>query len=582
MYKNILQNFVWSIETPYVAERDIFFRSNKDVMIENGNIIFDKFSHISFNTYYNIFPAKKIHKYTNIKTLFVHAEIDGEAKIEVFGIKKQLGYYYEKNICNEKFSNFVNINIKNWENFDVIYCRISSYDKIVILKEINFYTQDMPDQNISLGCCFCTYNRENYITRNVEKIYDGIKKTGINCKIFISNNGSEISIKNNDLIRIEKNKNFGGAGGFTRSALMAEDEKCSHIIFMDDDIEINFESILRTYNFYSYVRDKYKSFFLSGSMLSLDEKWLQYERNTLINNKGMHHQGHSQDLRNYNEMIDNATCEPIDGIAGWWFCAFSTQHFHDYGLPLPIFIRGDDIEFSRRCNAKIISLPGICVWHEPFHKKYSEIMEEYYLLRNMLIFTFSTPQNLTQFGMNFFVKKILRNIATWNYIGLAMNKMAISDFLMASYKCNPVDIQKKLAFFGRELKSNSHKIDGFLYSDNKFAHKRLRQKIFLLLFGLLRPSKHSGISSRGFNRKISDFIMRKEVIVYDYEKQEGESVSIDKLKLINYAVFFIKSYIKIKVNSQKYRKNLIIFRSETSTKNYWEKLLQRNSNYYTK
>ncbi|WP_143296328.1 glycosyltransferase family 2 protein [Acetobacter okinawensis] len=576
MHKTVLQNFVWSIDTPHVAERDVFFRSGKDVIIDDGNIKFDSFSNISFNTYYNIFPSKKIHKYTNIQNLSLYASVDGEVKIEVFGIKKQLSYSYEKNILTEKLSGDVNLNIESWEEYDAIYCRISSYDKIVTVKEIHFYTSDLPSQDISLGCCFCTYNRESYITKNVEKISDGIKETHINCKIFISNNGNPIDINDNEIVRIEKNENFGGAGGFTRSALMAEDEKCSHIIFMDDDIEINFESVFRTFNFYSYVKDEYKSLFLSGSMLSLDEKWLQYERNTLIDNNGMHHQGHFQDLRTYHDVIDNATCAPIEGVAGWWFCAFSTQHFRDYGLPLPIFIRGDDIEFSRRCNAKIISLPGICVWHEPFHKKYSEIMEEYYLLRNILIFTFSTPQNLTQFGLKFFIRKVLRNIATWNYTGLAMNKMAIIDFLTEAYKDNPVNIQKRLSLLNNELKSTSPKRDGFVYPDNKFTHKRLRKKIPLLFLGLLSPSKQQGVSSRGFNRKISDFIMRKEVIVYDYEKQEGESVTIVKSKLADYAMFFVKSYFKIKMNSRKYRKDTIIFRSETSTKKYWKKLLNRN------
>lgn len=64
MHKTVLQNFVWSIDTPHVAERDVFFRSGKDVIIDDGNIKFDSFSNISFNTYYNIFPSKKIYKYT--------------------------------------------------------------------------------------------------------------------------------------------------------------------------------------------------------------------------------------------------------------------------------------------------------------------------------------------------------------------------------------------------------------------------------------------------------------------------------------------------------------------------------------
>ena len=44
----------------------------------------------------------------------------------------------------------------------------------------------------------------------------------------------------------------------------------------------------------------------------------------------------------------------------------STKLIKENGLPLPIFVRGDDIEFSMRNNKEIVSLNGINVWHDPF------------------------------------------------------------------------------------------------------------------------------------------------------------------------------------------------------------------------
>ena len=54
-------------------------------------------------------------------------------------------------------------------------------------------------------------------------------------------------------------------------------------------------------------------------------------------------------------------------------------------LPIPFFVRGDDVEFSIRNKARIISLNGICVWHMGFGEKFSAQMEYYQVMRNSLI-----------------------------------------------------------------------------------------------------------------------------------------------------------------------------------------------------
>ena len=574
MEKHILHNFSWGVETPYVAENEIFFRCPKDVVIQDGNIYIDAFSHVSFNTYYNIFPSKQYVKYTNIKDLNIGVVVKGKAKIEVYGIKQELAHSYEVNLLSHYFTNEVNLTIENWSKYDAVYCRLASCEDVVVLKKIFFYTKDEPTQDVKLGCCFCTYNRENYITKNVKKIYEGIVNSQINSLIFISNNGKKINIKNNDIIHLENSDNYGGAGGFTRAALMASEMGCTHIIFMDDDIELNFESVFRTYAFYSFIASKYKNIFLSGSMFSLDEKWLQYERNTIIDNYGMHHQGHCQDLRLYGEILQNATCGLVNGVAGWWFCAFSTQHLKDYGMPLPIFIRGDDIEFSRRCNAKILSLPGICVWHEPFYKKYSEIMEDYYLLRNVLIFSFSTPQNLIEFGMRFFRNKFIRNITTWNYVALKMNMMAIEDFILSRYEANPYENHQRIVNVYNSVKKKSS-VEGFVYYENQYTHIRLRKKILLFLLNFILSPSEQGVSQKGFNRRPSDFIRKREVIVYDFHKQCGEKHFFERKHLIFYIMFFIKNYLCIFLQQSKFREQMLQFRKKTTTKEYWNTLLKR-------
>lgn len=71
--------------------------------------------------------------------------------------------------------------------------------------------------------------------------------------------------------------------------------------------------------------------------------------------------------------------------AGWWFCCIPMKMIKQNGLPLPLFIRGDDVEFSLRNHAKFITMNGICIWHMGFTYKFNASMELYQVHRNSLI-----------------------------------------------------------------------------------------------------------------------------------------------------------------------------------------------------
>lgn len=73
---------------------------------------------------------------------------------------------------------------------------------------------------------------------------------------------------------------------------------------------------------------------------------------------------------------------------GFWFFAFSKEIVEKIGLPLPLFIKIDDMEFGLRINEYlkngIVAFPSIAVWHEPFYAK-RPIWDFYYYTRNHLI-----------------------------------------------------------------------------------------------------------------------------------------------------------------------------------------------------
>ena len=68
----------------------------------------------------------------------------------------------------------------------------------------------------------------------------------------------------------------------------------------------------------------------------------------------------------------------------WWYCCFPMDVVSEENLPLPIFIRGDDLWIRPAQHEASDLMNGICVWHEPFENKYSSFLE-YYIIRNRLV-----------------------------------------------------------------------------------------------------------------------------------------------------------------------------------------------------
>ena len=72
---------------------------------------------------------------------------------------------------------------------------------------------------------------------------------------------------------------------------------------------------------------------------------------------------------------------------GWWFFMAPTAVVEKLGLPVPCFIRGDDMEYGARLarnGVKTIPMPGVAVWHEPFYLKLGN-WQYYFEVRNRLM-----------------------------------------------------------------------------------------------------------------------------------------------------------------------------------------------------
>ncbi|MDR2650268.1 MAG: polysaccharide pyruvyl transferase family protein [Clostridiales bacterium] len=302
---------------------------------------------------------------------------------------------------------------------------------------------------VDISLCITTFERERYITENIkllrEEILFSFEDAGMDeltNHLFINvvDNGRTLKPDDYDLyqLKVYPNPNTGGAGGFTRGMIETLGLKergefdATHILFMDDDVTILPESIKRTYALLRLMKYECKERFISGAMLDMNQMNILYEDVGFIDRETCDYHPIKQPLHLHlydNVLWNEENYEFGSHYAAWWYCCAPISFISKERLSLPLFIRGDDVEFSLRNNAEFITLNGICLWHMAFTNKISFVMEHYLTNRNKL-FIQAVGNVLKDYPA---VKRIDRRffveLRCFNYSGAEMLMDAFEDFL---------------------------------------------------------------------------------------------------------------------------------------------------------
>lgn len=445
----------------------------------NHRIIIPQNGTLNTCTYFNAFSLEKWNKYTKLSSLYLKLSVENTCKINVYTKYLVAGDYLNKLLESKTITTLG----KSEVIFDLtqyltlaglLYFEITSLDEKCFFYSGDFYTnQQFEIPNI--GIAICTYKREKYIKKFVFNFehYD----YNSNIIVFISDNGGTLPRElENDQVFIFKNKNYGGVGGFTRGMLeikkynLTAPSPIQYILLMDDDILLDFRILERLSCFLALRKEKYWDYFIAGSMCSLDYPHLQYEKMSSWRGDHFLQSGASYDLRDINTIVTNEREDQlINCSAGWWFSCFSEKLLTPNNYPFPCFFRGDDMEFTIRNGSKIITLNGLCVWHEPFYKKYSIISENYYLYRNTLVInTLYQPY----FGLKNTIKYLFKGFAIslvkYDYKSAELILRAWKDYckgVVFFQKTDPEELNTELSHFNYQRQPLQEAVAEYRYDD---------------------------------------------------------------------------------------------------------------------
>lgn len=445
--KLTLQHILFPYEKALHDQWKLFYRGDRGLLTEensDGYLCFGKYQDIEFSTYFNGFSNAKWNKYTHIKNVSLIIDAEGEFELLLCGYSLSSDQPVRKELCSqhvklEKRSQCVLEFPKSDEQ--MLSFEIKTFSETKIYG--GYYEGDFEENNvrdIELALSTTTCWKEDFIKNNIDLLNRMLLQSDMeianHLNIHIVDNGRTLQksdFPDNPRVHFHPNKNVGGSGGFARGMIEAlhQEPKATHILLMDDDVLIMPDSIYRTYVLLKTLRDEYKNSFISGAMLIMEEMNVQHEDIGTLKSDGsfvplkprLCHDKLRDNLRNEKEYVAE------NQFQAWWYCCIPTQIIEKNGLPIPIFIRGDDCEFSLRNKANIISMNGICVWHMGFYGKYSASMNLYQECRNLLIAQAITGI-LPHVDLIVRIKKFYRdNILKHDYDAAELTLRALEDFM---------------------------------------------------------------------------------------------------------------------------------------------------------
>lgn len=369
---------------------------------------------VDFFTYFNACSLAKWKKYAGIKRVYLHLEFANEAINKEYACTIQFfGRSYLDSAASSLASGvrLTSTMGKTKENGSLVFDLLipeTDYEVIgfaldvrggVVLEKAYYYARVAEEQinPVKIALCTTTFLKEDYIIPNIELVKNEVLAAddviAKNFHMFVIDNGRTLDAEalSNEGVTVLPNPNVGGSGGFARGMMeaMKHDENFTHVLLMDDDVSISTESLRRTFNLLSLATGKYKNAFINGAMLVAEEPNRQFEDVSYVVNSGAYTSVKSNkyymDQQQYIVRNEHIDVEIPKAYGAWWFSCIPVSAIEQVGLPLPLFVRCDDVEYGMRAKPIYMTMNGICVWHDGFMGRSRASVDSYQYVRNFLI-----------------------------------------------------------------------------------------------------------------------------------------------------------------------------------------------------
>ncbi|KFD44604.1 MULTISPECIES: glycosyltransferase [Cellulosimicrobium] len=360
---------------------------------------------VSFGSYFNAFPAGYWRRWTVVRSVRLTAELVGNGNLTVYRSNAK-GAQHRVESFHVEGRQTISVDLPldrfgdgGWYWFDLI-----GGTEPLVLERAVWEVEDEAARHGRTSLGITTFNRPDFCLETIRSVAENDSVRALLDELIIVDQGSQrvededgfadVAAEMGDQLRIIKQANIGGSGGFSRAMYETVTAgRSDYVILLDDDIVLEPESILRLVTFADFTR---VPTLVGGHMFDMYNRSVLHTFGEIVEpwriQPGVPH----PDMENGHDFRESglrATSwlhrrADVD-YNGWWMCLIPTEVIRTIGLSLPVFIKWDDAEYGLRARAHgfpTVSLPGAAVWHVSWGDKDDLVgWQSYFHERNRLI-----------------------------------------------------------------------------------------------------------------------------------------------------------------------------------------------------
>ncbi|MEX3504322.1 glycosyltransferase [Corynebacterium sp. LK2510] len=440
---------------------------------DRQNLTIPAGAEVSFQTYFNAFPASYWRRWSQLDRVILALDVEGAATVSVYRSKHDGVRISVLNVEARDEHVEIPLELRNFEDggwlwFDVTAETDATVSNAGWCAGQHPQAQVMPDgtevgpfpKEVAVG--IPTFNRPRDAVNALHALSEDPVVLEAISHVLMPDQGNQHPAGESDFAEAESKLggklqmfsqgNLGGSGGYSRimyEALGSTD--APYILYMDDDIAIEPDSILRAVQAARYAASPV---LVGGQMLNLqDRSQLRttgeaVDPHTFMWGAAPHavydhdfaryplgYTGTREEQMNPRATTSRALHRRVDvDYNGWWMNLFPRVVAEKLGLPLPLFIKWDDTEYALRAKAAgfpTVTWPGIAIWHMAWADKDDAIdWQAYFHLRNRLIVAALYHEGEDPSGiLKNMLKSTYKHIMCMEYSTMAIQVEAMKDFL---------------------------------------------------------------------------------------------------------------------------------------------------------
>lgn len=409
-------------------------------------------SEVSFATYFNAFPASYWRRWSTLESVVLRVELSGTARVDVYRSKATGarisvdGRPVSGEAAGKPVVAEFEVGLQPFEDGGWIWFDITT-DTAVTVHSAGWYAPCPAPGTANIAVGIPTFNRPDDCVNALAALSSDPEVDQVIGAVIVPDQGTRKVVDHPGFaaaaaglgtrLSIHNQPNLGGSGGYSRVMYEAlKNTDCEQILFMDDDIRIEPDSILRALAMNRFAK---APTLVGGQMLNLQEPSHLHIMGEVVDKDVFMWTNAPHTEYDHNFAENSLAASPelhrrIDAdFNGWWMCMIPRAVAEELGQPVPSFIKWDDAEYGLRAaehGYATVTLPGTAIWHMAWSDKDDAIdWQAYFHLRNRLVVAALHWDGNINGLLRSHLKATLKHLACLEYSTVAIQNKAIDDFL---------------------------------------------------------------------------------------------------------------------------------------------------------